>query len=40
MESLELEDSDDGFMTEEEYDILDADDEDFLVEAQRAVNQK
>lgn len=39
VESLELEDAetDDGFMTDEEYDILDASDEDYLVEAQKAV---
>ena len=41
VESLELEDdSDDGFMTDEEYDILDASDEDFFMEAQQAVTQK
>ena len=39
VESLELEDeeTDDGFLTDEEYDILDASDEDFLAEAQKAV---
>lgn len=38
VESLELEDeeTDDGFLTDEEYDILDASDEDFLAEAQKA----
>jgi len=43
IESLELDDedeTDDGFMTEEEYDILDASDEEFLVEAQQALNKK
>jgi len=41
VESLELEDAetDDGFMTDEEYDILDASDEDYLVEAQKAVQK-
>ena len=40
VESLELEDeqaTEDGFLTDEEYDILDASDEDFLAEAQKAV---
>ena len=42
VESLELEDEsdEDGFLTDEEYDILDASDEDFLLEAQQAVNKK
>lgn len=43
VESLELEDADetdDGFMTDEEYDILDASDEDLLREAQKAVSAK
>lgn len=40
VESLELEDeSDDGFLTDEEYDILDASDDDFL-DAQAAVSSK
>lgn len=41
VESLELEDgeTDDGFLTDEEYDILDANDEDFLIEAQKANKQ-
>jgi next to BRCA1 gene 1 protein len=41
VESLELEESEteDGFLTDEEYDILDASDEDFLAEAQKAVQQ-
>ena len=38
IESLELDDTEtDGFMTDEEYDILDASDEDFLLEAHKAV---
>lgn len=40
VESLELEESDGdeaGFLTDEEYDILDASDEDFLMEAQQSV---
>lgn len=40
LESLSFEDeeeTDDGFLTDEEYDILDASDEDFLMEAQKAV---
>ncbi|KIX06866.1 uncharacterized protein Z518_04842 [Rhinocladiella mackenziei CBS 650.93] len=40
VESLELEESEsdeDGFLTDEEYDILNASDEDFLNEAQRSV---
>lgn len=40
VESLELEESDsdeESFLTDEEYDILDASDEDFLMEAQRSV---
>ncbi|KAI9881560.1 MAG: hypothetical protein M1830_000124 [Pleopsidium flavum] len=38
VESLELEDgeTDDGFLTDEEYDILDASDEEFVMEAQKA----
>lgn len=42
VESLELEEEsdDDGFLTDEEYDILDASDEDFLLEAQQAVTKK
>ena len=42
VESLELDDeqTDDGFLTDEEYDILDASDEEFLTEAQKAVRQK
>lgn len=42
LESLELDDEDDEdtFLTDEEYDILDAEDEDFLDAAQRAVNKK
>lgn len=38
VESLELEDgeTDDGFLTDEEYDILDASDEEFLMEAAKA----
>ena len=41
VESLELEDeeTDDGFLTDEEYDILDASDEDFLAEAQKAAQK-
>lgn len=42
VESLELEEEDeteDGFLTDEEYDILDASDEDFLSEAQKAVQK-
>lgn len=43
LESLELDDGDDdedeAFLTDEEYDILDADDEDFLEAAQRACGQ-
>ena len=41
VESLELEDEsdDEGFLTDEEYDILDASDEDFL-EAQREIAKK
>ncbi len=41
VESLELEDAetDDGFLTDEEYDILDASDEDYLAEAQKAVQK-
>jgi len=40
VESLELEDeSDDGFLTDEEYDVLDASDEDFL-DAQAAMGPK
>jgi next to BRCA1 gene 1 protein len=37
VESLELEDeeTDDGFLTDEEYDILDASDEEYLAEAQK-----
>ena len=39
VESLELEDeqTDDEFLTDEEYDILDASDEDFLTQAQKVV---
>lgn len=42
IESLELDDetTEDGFMTDEEYDILNASDEDFLMEAHKAANQK
>lgn len=42
VESLELEDDsdDDAFLTDEEYDILDASDEDFLMEAQNAAAKK
>ena len=42
VESLELEEEsdDDGFLTDEEYDILDASDEDFLLEAQQAITKK
>ena len=42
VESLELEEEsdEDGFLTDEEYDILDASDEDFLLEAQQAVTKK
>ncbi|KAF7512698.1 hypothetical protein GJ744_000265 [Endocarpon pusillum] len=42
LESLHFEDedeSDDGFMTDEEYDILDASDEDLLMEAQSAAQK-
>ncbi|EXJ85760.1 hypothetical protein A1O1_06128 [Capronia coronata CBS 617.96] len=42
VESLELEESDseeEGFLTDEEYDILDASDEDFLIEAHQAVSK-
>lgn len=39
VESLELEESDDGFLTDEEYDVLDASDEDFL-DAQAAMSTK
>ena len=37
VESLELEEeeTDDGFLTDEEYDILDASDEEYLAEAQQ-----
>lgn len=42
VESLELEDEsdEDGFLTDEEYDILDASDEEFLAEAQQAATKK
>jgi next-to-BRCA1 protein 1 len=42
VESLELEEEsdDEDFLTDEEYDILDASDEDFLLEAQNAVGKK
>jgi next to BRCA1 gene 1 protein len=42
VESLELEDESDeeAFLTDEEYDILDASDEDFLMEAQNAIAKK
>ena len=42
VESLELEDEsdEDGFLTDEEYDILDASDEDFLMEAANAAAKK
>ena len=42
VESLELEDEseEEAFLTDEEYDILDASDEDFLMEAQEAANKK
>ena len=36
----EDESDDDGFLTDEEYDILDASDEDFLVEAQQTGTKK
>ena len=42
LENLDFEDedeTDDGFMTEEEYDILDASDEDLLMGAPKAVEQ-
>jgi next-to-BRCA1 protein 1 len=41
VESLELEDgtTEDGFLTDEEYDILDASDEDFLAEAHKATQK-
>jgi len=41
VESLELEEeeTDDGFLTDEEYDILDASDEEFLAEAQKAAKK-
>lgn len=42
LESLDFEDeheTDDGFMTDEEYDILDASDEDLLMEGQMAVKK-
>jgi next to BRCA1 gene 1 protein len=42
LESLHFEDedeTDDGFMTDEEYDILDASDEDLLMEAQNAAQK-
>jgi len=42
LESLHFEDEDkteDGFMTDEEYDILDASDEDLLMEAQNAAQK-
>lgn len=35
--ALDDESTEDGFMTDEEYDILDAEDEEYLVHAQRAV---
>ena len=40
IESLELDEdeTEEGFLTDEEYDILDASDEDFLMEAHRAAN--
>ena len=41
IESLELDDNEtDGFLTDEEYDILDASDEDFLLEAHKAVTRQ
>ena len=42
VESLELEDEsdEDDFLTDEEYDILDASDEEYLMEAQQAVSKK
>lgn len=41
VESLELEDgtTEDGFLTDEEYDILDASDDDFLAEAHKAAQK-
>jgi next to BRCA1 gene 1 protein len=42
LDSLGFEDeeeTDDGFLTDEEYDILDASDEDFLTEAQKAIKK-
>jgi next-to-BRCA1 protein 1 len=41
VESLELEDgtTEDGFLTDEEYDILDASDDDFLAEALKAAQK-
>lgn len=42
LESMALEDesTEDGFMTDEEYDILDAEDEEYLVNAQHASSSK
>jgi len=37
--TLEDEDTEDGFLTDEEYDILDAEDEEYLVNAQRAAQK-
>lgn len=40
LESMAMEDesTEDGFMTDEEYDILDAEDEEYLVNAQQQVS--
>lgn len=42
LESMAMEDesTEDGFMTDEEYDILDAEDEEYLVSAQKATDSK
>jgi len=37
--TLDDEDTEDGFLTDEEYDILDAEDEEYLVNAQRAAQK-
>jgi len=36
---LEDDETDDGFLTDEEYDILDASDEEFLVEQEKATKK-
>ncbi|KAI9813593.1 MAG: hypothetical protein M1827_003662 [Pycnora praestabilis] len=39
VESLELDETDDGFLTDEEYDILDASDEELLAEVQKGTQK-